>query len=222
MLCVEDYLDALDWAKNLGGLRPDRAGRRQCAGASSTASALTTTGSKTSPVDPATRSNTSVCLKIHRHRASADGAAFRQGVAKRLEAEGVALDIGAYRDAPAGSADLVRRHGRDLRHRGDAAVARLGLPGTGSRSGRPPEQTPRGRAATPARSGSPISRFRPYQGGHHGPQSTRIRQAVGNRRPDLPRSRHRRGFHPTSARTRTSCSKSSASMTASPSARPPR
>jgi phosphoserine aminotransferase len=51
--------------------------------------------------DPATRSNTSVCLKFTDARI-ADGAAFAKAVAKRLEAEGVALDIGAYRDAPPG------------------------------------------------------------------------------------------------------------------------
>ena len=51
--------------------------------------------------DPATRSNTSVCLKFTDDRIQ-DGAAFAKAVAKRLEAEGVALDIGAYRDAPAG------------------------------------------------------------------------------------------------------------------------
>jgi phosphoserine aminotransferase len=51
--------------------------------------------------DPATRSNTSVCLKFTDPRI-ADGAAFAKAVAKRLEAEGVALDVGAYRDAPPG------------------------------------------------------------------------------------------------------------------------
>jgi phosphoserine aminotransferase len=51
--------------------------------------------------DPAIRSNTSVCLKFT-DPAIVDGAAFAKAVAKRLEAEGVALDIGAYRDAPAG------------------------------------------------------------------------------------------------------------------------
>jgi len=48
-----------------------------------------------------TRSNTSVCLKFTDPRIT-DGAAFAKAVAKRLEAEGIALDIGAYRDAPAG------------------------------------------------------------------------------------------------------------------------
>jgi len=52
-------------------------------------------------VEPATRSNTSVCLKFTDDRIS-DGAAFAKAVAKRLEVEGVAFDIGAYRDAPPG------------------------------------------------------------------------------------------------------------------------
>ena len=52
-------------------------------------------------VDPATRSNTSVCLKFTDDRIT-DGAAFAKAVAKRLDTENVAYDIGAYRDAPAG------------------------------------------------------------------------------------------------------------------------
>jgi phosphoserine aminotransferase len=52
-------------------------------------------------VDPATRSVTSVCLKFTDPRIQ-DPAGFAKAVAKRLEAEGAALDIGAYRDAPAG------------------------------------------------------------------------------------------------------------------------
>ena len=56
--------------------------------------------------DPATRSNTSVCLKIVDPRIArqpADAqAAFAKALAKRLDAEGVAHDIGAYRDAPPG------------------------------------------------------------------------------------------------------------------------
>ena len=51
--------------------------------------------------DPATASNTSVCLKFTDDRIT-DGAAFAKAVAKRLEAEGVAYDVGAYRDAPPG------------------------------------------------------------------------------------------------------------------------
>jgi phosphoserine aminotransferase len=51
--------------------------------------------------DDATRSNTSVCLKFTDDLIT-DGAAFAKAVAKRLADENVALDIGAYRDAPAG------------------------------------------------------------------------------------------------------------------------
>ena len=52
-------------------------------------------------VDPATRSNTSVCLKFTDARITI-GAAFAKAVAKRLRRKASALDIGAYRDAPAG------------------------------------------------------------------------------------------------------------------------
>jgi phosphoserine aminotransferase len=52
-------------------------------------------------VDPATASTTSVCLRFTDPRIR-DGAAFAKAVAKRLEGEGVALDAGAYRDAPPG------------------------------------------------------------------------------------------------------------------------
>ena len=100
MLCVEDYLLALDWAKSVGGLK----GLIARADANTKAIAdfvdahdwidfLAT--------DPATRSNTSVCLKFTDDRIQ-DGAVFAKAVAKRLEAEGAALDIGAYRDAPPG------------------------------------------------------------------------------------------------------------------------
>ncbi|TMV39578.1 phosphoserine aminotransferase, partial [Thioclava sp. BHET1] len=52
-------------------------------------------------LDPATASTTSVCLKVTDARIQ-DGVAFAKAVAKRLETEGVALDAGAYRDAPPG------------------------------------------------------------------------------------------------------------------------
>ncbi len=100
MLCVEDYLFALDWARAVGGLKGLRAR------ADANAQAIWNFCESRDWIanladDPATRSNTSVCLKFTDDRIS-DGAAFAKAVAKRLEAEGVALDIGAYRDAPAG------------------------------------------------------------------------------------------------------------------------
>ena len=52
-------------------------------------------------MNPATRSTTSVCLRFTDERIS-DGAAFAKSIAKRLDAEGVAFDIGGYRDAPPG------------------------------------------------------------------------------------------------------------------------
>ena len=100
MLAVEDYLVALNWGKSIGGLPAlmDRANRNAqaifdfCAARDWIDNLA---------VDPATRSNTSVCLKFTDPRIT-DGATFAKAVAKRLEGEGVALDIGAYRDAPPG------------------------------------------------------------------------------------------------------------------------
>ena len=100
MLAVEDYLVALDWAKSIGGL-PALMAR-----ANANAQAIFDFCASRDWIDnlaedPATRSNTSVCLKFTDPRIT-DGAAFAKAVAKRLEGEGIALDIGAYRDAPAG------------------------------------------------------------------------------------------------------------------------
>jgi phosphoserine aminotransferase len=100
MLAVEDYLVALDWAKEIGGLQA------LFARADANAQAIfdfceTRDWIDNLAVDAATRSNTSVCLKFTDDRIQ-DGATFAKAVAKRLEKEGVALDIGAYRDAPAG------------------------------------------------------------------------------------------------------------------------
>ena len=105
MLCVEDYLDALKWAQSLGGLSALRAR------ADGNLKVLTDWVEKTPwvdflAVDPAIRSNTSVCLKIiDPEIASLDAdaqAAFAKKITALLDAEDVAYDIGAYRDAPAG------------------------------------------------------------------------------------------------------------------------
>ncbi|WP_420396489.1 phosphoserine transaminase [Nioella sp.] len=100
MLCVEDYLFALDWAREVGGLEG------LIARSTANAQAIWDFCDRHDWIanlaeDPETRSNTSVCLKFTDARIT-DGASFAKAVAKRLEAEGIALDIGAYRDAPAG------------------------------------------------------------------------------------------------------------------------
>ncbi len=100
MLCVEDYLLALDWAREVGGLDGlrDRANLNLAA--------VQTFVAENDWIaflveQPEYRSNTSVCLKFTDERIT-DGAAFAKAVVKRLDAEGVAYDIGAYRDAPPG------------------------------------------------------------------------------------------------------------------------
>ena len=100
MLAVEDYLLALDWARSVGGLTG------LIARADANAQAIwafcdTRSWIANLAQDPATRSNTSVCVKFTDPRIT-DGAAFAKAVAKRLEAQDVALDVGAYRDAPPG------------------------------------------------------------------------------------------------------------------------
>ena len=95
MLCVADYLDALQWADSLGGLNgliaKSQANLKVIAdfvAANDWISFLAK--------DPSTVSNTSVCLTL-----TATDAQVKKMVAL-LEAEGVAYDIGAYKDAPAG------------------------------------------------------------------------------------------------------------------------
>jgi phosphoserine aminotransferase len=100
MLCVEDYLAALDWAERMGGLgaliaRSEANARAVwdfCEARPWIANLA---------VDPATRSTTSVCLRFT-DGGIGDGAAFAKAVAGRLEAKGVALDVASYRDAPPG------------------------------------------------------------------------------------------------------------------------
>ena len=105
MLCVEDYLDALAWAESIGSLdapiaRSDRNAR-----------AVTDWVERTPWIDflaveAQTRSNTSVCLRVVdaaiSSRALEEQVAFAGKIVKLLEKEGVAFDIGAYRDAPPG------------------------------------------------------------------------------------------------------------------------
>jgi len=105
MLCVEDYLDALKWATSIGGLAELK--RR----ADNNLAVLEAWAQKTGWVgflaeDPTIRSNTSVCLKVIDARVTAlpdeAQADFAKKLASVLEKEGVALDVGGYRDAPPG------------------------------------------------------------------------------------------------------------------------
>jgi phosphoserine aminotransferase len=105
MLCVEDYLDTLAWAKSIGGL-PALHAR-----ADANAKVIADWVARTPWIDfltrdPALRSNTSVCLKVVDPavgRLSAEAqAAFVKAIAATLEQEEIAYDINAYRDAPAG------------------------------------------------------------------------------------------------------------------------
>ncbi|MGE0035355.1 MAG: phosphoserine transaminase [Xanthobacteraceae bacterium] len=105
MLCLEDYLDTLTWAKSLGGLKATIA---RC---DANAKAIADWVAHTPWIDflakePTQRSNTSVCLKVVDPdilKLPADAqAAFVKGLAAALEKEGVAYDIDAYRDAPPG------------------------------------------------------------------------------------------------------------------------
>ncbi|WP_185983309.1 phosphoserine transaminase [Aureimonas mangrovi] len=105
MLCVEDYLDALQWAKSIGGL--DGLKKR----ADDNLAVIERFVAENDWIGflaktEETRSNTSVCLTFTDPAITAlsadDQAAFAKGVSSALEKEGVALDIGAYRDAPPG------------------------------------------------------------------------------------------------------------------------
>ncbi len=105
MLCVEDYIDSLLWSKTVGGLKGLVA--RADANAKVIHDFVDRTGWIANlATDPATRSNTSVCLTIvDKDVAALDAdaqAAFAKGVVALLEKEAVAFDIGAYRDAPSG------------------------------------------------------------------------------------------------------------------------
>lgn len=105
MLCVEDHLDALDWSREIGGIdgliarsNKNFAVIADWVESSSWAQFLAE--------DPATRSTTSVCLTIadpwFESLSDGEQAAAAKAIAGLLDKEGVAFDVGAYRDAPAG------------------------------------------------------------------------------------------------------------------------
>jgi phosphoserine aminotransferase len=105
MLCVEDYIFALEWALGLGGLSA-LVGRANANAAAVDAWVQRTPWIDHLAADPATRSNTSVCLKFAADAlpgADAEAeAALVKKIAALLEAEGAAYDIAGYRDAPPG------------------------------------------------------------------------------------------------------------------------
>jgi phosphoserine aminotransferase len=105
MLCLEDYLDALEWAKSVGGLTALQAR------ADANTKVITDWVARTPWIEflarePSQRSNTSVCLKVVdpavTKLAAEAQAAFVKSLAAALDKEGVAYDIDAYRDAPSG------------------------------------------------------------------------------------------------------------------------
>ncbi|MFC3711882.1 phosphoserine transaminase [Sphingoaurantiacus capsulatus] len=100
MLAVEDYIDALEWADSIGGLD------ELIARSEANAQALDRWVQRAPWIDhlagdPATRSNTSVCVKVV-DPAYAANPDVPKKIASLLEKEGVAFDIGGYRDAPPG------------------------------------------------------------------------------------------------------------------------
>ena len=105
MLVVEDYLDTLQWAKSLGGQKA------LAARSDANAKVIASWVARTPWVDflardPATRSNTSVCLKVVDPAVTklpADAqVAFAKNLAAAIEKEGAGYDLGHYRDAPPG------------------------------------------------------------------------------------------------------------------------
>src|SRR5262249_31809416 len=101
MLCVEDWLLAIDWAERMGGLPA------MIARADANAAALDRWVGSADWIehlarDPAIRSNTSVCLQFADRSNEEANRARQRAIAKLLEEESAAYDIGAYRDAPPG------------------------------------------------------------------------------------------------------------------------
>src|SRR3981081_2451390 len=105
MLCVEDYLDALNWAKSVGGLKA------LIARADANTKVLADWKAKAPWVDflaaeAVIRSNTSLCMKVVDTAITASAADAQADFAKKLvaavEKEGAGYDLGAYRDAPPG------------------------------------------------------------------------------------------------------------------------
>lgn len=95
MLCVEDYIKALEWSQSIGGLKALQG--RADANAAVIDRWISLRGfAHHLAVEPSTRSNTSVCISLD------GGEEVPKKIAKLLDKEGVAFDINGYRDAPPG------------------------------------------------------------------------------------------------------------------------
>ena len=105
MLCVEDYIDALEWGRSVGGL-DGLVGRADRNAAALDAWVRRTPWIANLAERPEIQSNTSVCLRVVDPAVTAlpeaGQAAFAKALSAPLEREGVAHDIASYRDAPAG------------------------------------------------------------------------------------------------------------------------
>ncbi len=95
MLCVEDYLDALQWAEDIGGL-PELIRRSKENLAVIEKFVEENSWIQFLAANPSIRSNASVCLKV---KLSPEQV---KSLTKLLESEGAAYDIASYRDAPPG------------------------------------------------------------------------------------------------------------------------
>jgi phosphoserine aminotransferase len=101
MLCVEDWLFALDWAERIGGLD----GLIARADANAAALDRWVQGAEWIEhltTDPAIRSNTSVCLQFADRSDEEANKRRQKAMGQLLEREDAAYDVGAYRDAPPG------------------------------------------------------------------------------------------------------------------------
>jgi len=105
MLCVEDALDGLRWAEGVGGL-PALIARSEANLAAVAAWVERTAWAGFLAADPATRSCTSICLRITAPWFTAlapdEQAKAAKQLASLLDKEGVAFDVASYRDAPPG------------------------------------------------------------------------------------------------------------------------
>ncbi len=105
MLCVEDALDGLRWAESIGGL-PALIRRSQANLAAIAEWEATCPWASFLAADPATRSSTSICLRLSgdwfEGLVAAEQAAVAKSLAALLHKERAALDAGSYRDAPPG------------------------------------------------------------------------------------------------------------------------